>query len=80
MIVAMILMWTRSLGIFGPLLVFVGAVRMRTEVLPTTIYLEQSIGHIETALAVALFMIVLTGVLLVVVRLLFYYLLAAKEY
>jgi molybdate transport system permease protein len=54
-----ILIWTRAFGIFGPLMVFVGAVRMRTEVLPTTIYLEQSVGRIEVALAVAVLMLVL---------------------
>ncbi len=63
-----ILVWTRAFGIFGPLIVFVGAVRNRTEVLPTTIYLEQSIGHIEVALAVALLMLLLAIVALVGVR------------
>ena len=65
-----ILIWTRALGIFGPILVFVGAVRMRTEVLPTTIYLEQSVGRIEVALAVAIIMLALAAVALVGIRLL----------
>ena len=64
-----ILAWARAFGIFGPLMVFVGAVRMRTEVLPTTIYLEQSIGRIEVALAVALLMLVLATAALVSIRL-----------
>ena len=63
-----ILIWTRAFGIFGPLMVFVGAVRMRTEVLPTTIYLEQSVGRIEVALAVAILMLVLATVALVGIR------------
>ena len=67
-IVGGILIWTRALGIFGPLLVFVGAARMRTEVLPTTIYLEQSVGRIDVALAVAIVMLVLVAVALVTVR------------
>lgn len=65
-----ILTWARAFGIFGPLMVFVGAVRMRTEVLPTTIYLEQSVGHVEVALAVAVVMIVIATVALVAIRLL----------
>ena len=65
-----ILTWARAFGIFGPLMVFVGAVRMRTEVLPTTIYLEQSIGNIEVALAVAVMMIVMATIALVGIRLL----------
>ena len=68
-VVGGILIWTRAFGIFGPLMVFVGAVRMRTEVLPTTIYLEQSVGRIEVALAVALLMIALATVALVTIRL-----------
>ncbi|WP_460168032.1 ABC transporter permease [Thermostilla marina] len=67
-IAAGILIWTRAFGIFGPLMVFVGAVRMRTEVLPTTIYLEQSVGRIEVALAVALVMLALAAAGLIVVR------------
>lgn len=65
-----ILTWARAFGIFGPLMVFVGAVRMRTEVLPTTIYLEQSVGHIEVALAVAVVMIAIATMALVAIRLL----------
>jgi molybdate transport system permease protein len=64
-----ILTWARAFGVFGPLMVFVGAVRMRTEVLPTTIYLEASVGRLEVALAVALVMIAMAGVALLLIRL-----------
>ncbi len=64
-----ILTWARAFGLFGPLMVFVGAVRMKTEVLPTTIYLETSIGRIEVALAVALIMIAIATVALILIRL-----------
>lgn len=64
-----ILTWAKAFGLFGPLIVFVGAVRMRTEVLSTTIYLETSIGRIEVALAVALLMVVLATVALLLIRL-----------
>lgn len=49
--------WARAVGVFGPLMVFAGAVRMRTEVLPTTVYLELSTGGLEEALAVALILL-----------------------
>ena len=62
-VVSAILVWTRAFGIFGPLMVFVGAVRFRTEVLPTTVYLEQSVGRIEVALAVAILMLLLATTL-----------------
>ena len=58
--------WARSFGEFGPVLVFSGATRMKTEVLSTTVFLELSVGRIEAAAAVSLFMVVIAmGVLLV---------------
>jgi ABC-type sulfate transport system permease component len=38
-------------------------------VLPTTVYLEQSVGRIEVALAVALLMLLVAAVALVTIRL-----------
>ena len=52
-----ILTWARAFGLFGPLMIFVGSFRGRTEVLSTTIFLEQSIGNLEVALAIALLLI-----------------------
>jgi molybdate transport system permease protein len=54
LVTAATLAWARSLGEFGPILVFSGATRMRTEVLPTTVFLELSIGNLEAAVAVSL--------------------------
>lgn len=68
LLTAGILAWARSLGEFGPILVFAGATRMRTEVLPTSVFLELSIGNIEAAVAVSLMMVVLALVVLVIVR------------
>src|SRR5436190_3545193 len=45
------LAWARSLGEFGPILIFSGATRMKTEVLSTTVYLEISIGQLDAAVA-----------------------------
>ena len=63
-----IVAWAHAVGIFGPLMIFVGSVRMRTEVMPTTIYLELSIGRIEVALAVALVMLALATVALIAIH------------
>ncbi len=60
--------WARSLGEFGPVLVFAGATRMKTEVLPTTVWLELSVGNLDAAVAVSLFMIALAIVILVAMR------------
>lgn len=62
------LAWARALGEFGPILIFSGATRMRTEVLPTTVFLEMSVGNIEAAVAVSLIMIVAGFGSLMVVR------------
>ena len=62
------LAWSRSLGEFGPILVFAGATRMRTEVLPTTVFLELSVGNIEAAVAVSLIMVAMAVIVLTVVR------------
>lgn len=62
------LAWARALGEFGPILVFSGATRFRTEVLPTTVFLELSIGNLEAAVAVSLLMISAAVVVLVMLR------------
>lgn len=60
--------WARSLGEFGPILIFAGATRNRTEVLSSTIFLELSIGNIEAAVAVSILMIAAALVVLGVTR------------
>jgi len=51
------LAWARALGEFGPILVFAGATRQKTEVLPTSAFLELQAGRTEGMLAVSLIMI-----------------------
>ena len=63
---AFTLAWARSLGEFGPVLIFAGTTRMKTEVLPTTVYLELSVGNVEAALAVSALMIGVAAAVLVV--------------
>ena len=69
LVVAATLAWARSLGEFGPILIFAGATRMKTEVLPTAVFLEMSIGNVEGAVAVSLLMIVSAMTVLGLVRL-----------
>ncbi len=70
LIAAFTIAWARSLGEFGPILVFAGATRMRTEVLSTTVFLELSVGQLEAAVAVSLLMVVAAMGVLGIVRLL----------
>ncbi|NOY41009.1 MAG: ABC transporter permease [Planctomycetes bacterium] len=62
------LAWARALGEFGPLLVFAGATRGKTEVLSTTVFLELSIGDLGAAVAVSLIMIMAAAAVLIVIR------------
>ncbi|MBI5384803.1 MAG: ABC transporter permease [Verrucomicrobia bacterium] len=68
MLTAVTLAWARSLGEFGPILVFSGATRMRTEVLSTSVFLELSIGNLQAAVAVSLLMILAAVIVLLLVR------------
>jgi molybdate transport system permease protein len=60
--------WARSLGEFGPILVFAGATRMKTEVLPTTVWLELSVGNLEGAVSVSMLMVLFAVAVLAAVH------------
>ncbi|MCA9197328.1 MAG: ABC transporter permease [Planctomycetales bacterium] len=68
MLTAGTLAWARALGEFGPLLIFAGATRNKTEVLSTTVFLELSIGDLEAAVAVSLLMVMAAVMVLMVAR------------
>jgi molybdate transport system permease protein len=68
LLTAATLAWARALGEFGPILVFAGTTRLRTEVLSTTVYLEWSTGNLEAGVAVSLLMVLAALVVLVIVR------------
>jgi molybdate transport system permease protein len=68
LLTAATLAWARSMGEFGPILVFSGTTRMRTEVLPTTVFLEFSIGNIEAAAAVSMLMLLAAVTVLLILR------------
>lgn len=63
------LAWARSLGEFGPVLIFAGATRFKTEVLATSVFLELTIGDLEAAVAVSLIMVTAAMIVLVFMRL-----------
>jgi molybdate transport system permease protein len=68
MVAAFTVAWARSLGEFGPLLIFAGTTRGRTEVLSSSVFLELSVGRLEGAVAVSLLMIFIAIVVLMLVR------------
>ncbi len=69
MVTAATLAWARSLGEFGPILIFAGATRNRTEVLSTTVYLEFSVGNLDMAMTVSFIMIVVAVAVMLIMRL-----------
>lgn len=69
MVTAATLAWARSLGEFGPILIFAGATRHKTEVLSTSVYLEFSIGNIEMAMTISFIMIVVAVFVMLIMRL-----------
>jgi molybdate transport system permease protein len=60
--------WARSLGEFGPILIFSGLTRMKTEVLSSSVYLELSVGNLKGAISISLLMIFTAMVVLIVMR------------
>lgn len=68
MITAATIAWARALGEFGPILVFAGSTRFRTEVLSTTVFLELSIGQLDAAVAVSLLMVLMAVIVLLLLR------------
>lgn len=62
-----VMAWARALGVFGPLMVFVGT-GPRVLVMPTTLWLELSTGNIETAVCIALIMLAMAGTALALVH------------
>lgn len=70
MIAAGTIAWARALGEFGPIFVFAGATRMKTEVLSTTVFLELSVGNLSAAVAVSLLMVTMAVVVLIILRVL----------
>ncbi len=68
LLTAATLAWARSLGEFGPLLVFAGATRGKTEVLSTSVFLELSIGNLTGAVAVSFIMVSAAVAVLIITR------------
>jgi molybdate transport system permease protein len=68
MVTAGTLAWARAMGEFGPILIFAGATRNKTEVLSTSVYLELSSGDLQAAVAVSMLMIMVSVLVLVAAR------------
>jgi len=63
-----VITWARIFGLFGPILLVCGTMRNKVEIMPTTIFLEVSIGRIEVALVAAAIMILMSVTTLVIFK------------
>ncbi len=68
-VAAFTLAWARSLGEFGPILIFAGTSRMKTEVLSTTVYLNFQFGNLRGATSASLILVTVAILVLIVTRL-----------
>ncbi len=62
-----VMAWARAMGVFGPLMVFVGTGR-RVQVMPTTMWLHLNIGNVESALVIALVTMLIAAVAIMLVH------------
>lgn len=67
-VAAFTLAWARSLGEFGPILIFAGTTQMKTEVLSTTVYLNFQMGNLKGAVAASLILLTLAIFVLLITR------------
>jgi molybdate transport system permease protein len=67
-IASAVICWARIFGLFGPILMVCGTMRHRTEILPTSIYLEVSVGNLEAALVIAAFMAAFSMITLLIFK------------
>ena len=65
LIAGCIMAWARAIGVFGPLMVFVGT-GSRVQVMPTNMWLELNVGNVENALVVALITMAIASIALAV--------------
>jgi molybdate transport system permease protein len=68
LVASAILTWARAIGEFGATVMLAGATALKTETLPTAIFLSLASADVEKAVAVILILIVISVVALLVIR------------
>lgn len=63
-----VMTWARAAGEFGPILMFCGATKMKTETLPIAVFLNMSIGDIGMALSLTVILVILAATALLVFK------------
>ena len=68
LIASAVLTWTKSLGEFGAILMFVGATRGRTDVLPIAVFLNMTTGRIAVGMALTVVLLIIAAASLVIFK------------
>jgi molybdate transport system permease protein len=68
MIAGIVMTWARAVGEFVPILIFAGAARFKTEVLPTAIFLKIEVGDIQGAVALTIIMMAIALIALLLFK------------
>ena len=68
LIAGIVITWSKAMGEFGAVLMFAGAIAMKTETLPMALFINMTTGDIEKSVAAAIILLVISAVVLVVVE------------
>jgi len=63
-----VMTWARAAGEFGPILMFCGATRFKTEVLPIAVFLNMTVGEVEMAMSITVILVALALVALLLFK------------
>ncbi|MCD1294286.1 molybdate ABC transporter permease subunit [Methanocella sp. CWC-04] len=61
-----VITWSKGIGEFGAALILAGATRMKTEILPVSVFLNMSCGNLDLAISAASIMIVISLISLLI--------------
>lgn len=60
LLTSLIIVWSRALGEFGAVIMLAGATSMKTEIMPTAIFMNMSTGDLDLAIGVATILIIIS--------------------
>ena len=63
-----VMTWAKSIGEFGPIIVFAGSVEGKTLVLPTAIFLKMAVGELEVMAAATMVLILISSAALLLFK------------
>ena len=68
LIAGIVITWSKAMGEFGAVLMFAGAIAMKTETLPMALFINMTTGDIEKSVAAAIILLIISAVVLVAVE------------